>query len=777
MTTHRRPSRPARSFPRPIGCALLAAAALAVSCGGGTSASPGLASAPVTNPAAASNPANEPEPEAPTPPVAEARATTNRYHGETVTDPYQWLEDPEDPTVQAFSDGQNTFARHVLDALPHRDAIREKVASILEAPTRTHYALSVAGGHLFAMERRPPREQPFLVVMESPDAPDDARILVDPQALDEEGHVAIDWYVPSPDGSMVAVSLSRGGTERGDVHVYDVKTGKPVHEVIEHVNGGTAGGDVAWMPDGSGLFYTRYPRPGDEHADDANFHQQLWYHELGTEASDDRYEIGKDFPRIAEIQLEMHPRGRLLVHVQKGDGGEFSLHLRDKNGRFRTFSEFGDGHVQATFGPRNDLYVVSRHEAPKGRILRVPLGRLDLSKAREVIPEGDDSIVTDFWDPPTVYATKDRLYVLYQVGGPSELRTFDLRGRPQGKVPTPPVSAVRALVPAEDGALLFRVESFVEPSTWMRIAGSGKGGDGKAGDGEAGDGQHAVTRTALVESSPVDVSDWEVRREMATSKDGTKVPVNILMPEGIELDGSHPCIVTGYGGYGVNIEPRFRPSRATFLDNGVIVAIANLRGGAEFGETWHEQGMLTNKQNVFDDFAAAVRHMIDRGYTRSERVGIIGGSNGGLLMGATMVQHPELVEVVVSYVGIYDMLRVELSPNGAFNVTEFGTVENEAHYKALRAYSPYHNVEDGTEYPAALLLTGANDPRVEPWHSRKMTARLQAATTAEPTEAPILLRTSDTSGHGLDTALSEEIAEETDVVSFLFAHLGVVPEG
>ncbi|MCA9606552.1 MAG: prolyl oligopeptidase family serine peptidase [Myxococcales bacterium] len=727
---------------------LIALCSILAACGGTTpeaeEPTPGQAESP-------------PVAEAPRPPVAEVRPVTATYHGEAVVDPYQWLENPDDAEVRAWSDGQNAYARHVLDGLAHRDAIRARVTEILSAPTRSHRDLRFAGGKLFAIERRPPREQPFLVVMDSFDAPDDARVLVDPTTIDEEGHVAIDWYLPSHDGALVAVSLSRGGSESGDVHVYDVATGQQVHEVIEHVNGGTAGGDVAWMPDNSGLFYTRYPRAGDEHADDANFFQQLWYHQLGTEASEDRYEIGRDFPRIAEIQLEMHPTtGRLLATVQNGDGGEFAMHLRERDGRWRTFSTFEDGHVQVTFGPRDDVYVVSRHEHPRGRILRVPIRQLDIARGTEVIAEGEASIVTDFWDSPTVYPTADRLYVTYQLGGPSELRVFDLRGRPQGTVDAPDVSAIRAIAPLDGGSFLFRVESFVTPAAWMHV-------DGRT---------HETRATALRETSPVDVSGWEVRREMATSRDGTQVPLNILMPRGIELDGSHPTIVNGYGGYGVNIEPRFSPARALYLDNGVVYVIANLRGGAEFGEEWHEQGSLTHKQNVFDDFAAGIQHMIDRRYTTSARLGIIGGSNGGLLMGATLVQHPELVHVVVSFVGIYDMLRVELSPNGAFNVTEFGSVEDEAQYRALRAYSPYHNVADGTSYPATLFLTGANDPRVEPWHSRKMTARLQAA---QAGDAPILLRTSDTSGHGLDTALSEEIAEMTDVTSFLFAELGVRP--
>jgi prolyl oligopeptidase len=691
------------------------------------------------------------------PPVAAERPTSNTYHGETIVDPYQWLEDPDDPAVRTWSNDQNTWARSHLDALPHRDAIRARLTEILSAPTRSHLSLVEAGGKLFAIERRPPREQPFLVVMESADAPDAARVLVDPSTIDEDGHVAIDWFVPSHDGSLVAVSLSRGGSERGDVHVFSVETGERVHEIVEHVQNGTAGGDVAWLADNSGFFYTRYPRAGDDHEVDPDFHQQVWFHRLGSEASEDRYEMGRELPRIAEIQFEMHARsGRLLTTVQNGDGGEFSMHLRERDGRWRTFSTFEDGHVQATFGPNDDLYVVSRADAPRGRILRVPIRQLDIARGTVIVPEGEQSIVTDFWDGPTVYPTRNRLYAIYQTGGPSELRVFDLRGRPQAALEAPDVSAVRTLAPLASGGLLFRVESFVTPPAWMLL-------DGRTGE---------VRETALRESSPVDAGAWEVRREMATSRDGTEIPLNIIVPRGIELDGSHPCIVNGYGGYGVNIEPRFRPERAVFLENGVVYVVANLRGGAEFGEEWHTAGSLENKQNVFDDFAAAIEHVVDRQYTQNERLAIIGGSNGGLLMGATLTQHPELVRTVVSYVGIYDMLRVELSPNGAFNVTEFGTVTNEDHYRALRAYSPYHNVRDGVRYPATLFLTGANDPRVEPWHSRKMTARLQAA---QAGDAPILLRTSDTSGHGLDTSLSEEIAEETDVVSFLFRGLGIEP--
>jgi prolyl oligopeptidase len=285
----------------------------------------------------------------------------------------------------------------------------------------------------------------------------------------------------------------------------------------------------------------------------------------------------------------------------------------------------------------------------------------------------------------------------------------------------------------------------------------------KAGTGE-------TEKTPLTSPSPVHFNDVKVVREFATSKDGAKVPVNILIPKSCKQDGNNPCIATGYGGYGISIQPAFRPQLRVLFDHGFIFAQANLRGGSEYGEAWHRAGSLTRKQNVFDDFAAVLKHLIDRKYTSPARLGIEGRSNGGLLMGAMITQHPELMKVAVSHVGTYDMLRVELSPNGAFNVPELGSVKDRSQFQALYAYSPYHRVKDGTKYPSILFLTGANDPRVDPMQSRKFTARLQAATASS---APILLRTSDTSGHGMGTALSERVEELADVDAFFFEQLGV----
>jgi prolyl oligopeptidase len=272
----------------------------------------------------------------------------------------------------------------------------------------------------------------------------------------------------------------------------------------------------------------------------------------------------------------------------------------------------------------------------------------------------------------------------------------------------------------------------------------------------------------MVTTSPASFSDCEVVRETATSKDGTKVPLSILRRKGTKLDGSNPTLLTGYGGFGISVTPSFWAGARVWLDQGGVFAVANLRGGGEFGESWHQQGMLTRKQNVFDDFAACAKYLIDAGYTKPAKLAIEGGSNGGLLMGAMITQHPDLIRAVVAYVGLFDMLRFERFPNGQFNVTEYGSVSNEEQFKALHAYSPYQHVVNGTRYPACMFLTGANDPRVDPANSRKMVARLQAATSPG---SPVLLRTTSSTGH-IGTPLDERIAEDADVYAFLFHELG-----
>jgi prolyl oligopeptidase len=318
----------------------------------------------------------------------------------------------------------------------------------------------------------------------------------------------------------------------------------------------------------------------------------------------------------------------------------------------------------------------------------------------------------------------------------------------------PPVSSVGQVVRLKGDVILFRGETYLEPPAWYRF---------NPAKGEA-------TKTALFRTSPADFGDCEVVRDFAVSKDGTKVPLNILCKKGTKLDGENPTILYGYGGYGISLSPSFRVGRKIWLEQGGVYVVANLRGGGEYGEAWHKAGNLTNKQHVFDDFLACAKYLIEHRYTNPKKLAIEGGSNGGLLMGAALTQQPELFRAVIAHVGVLDMLRVELHPNGAFNVTEYGTVKDKKQFEALYAYSPYHRVKDETAYPAVLLLTGENDPRVDPANSRKMAARLQAASSSR---LPVLLRVSFDSGHGIGTSLRERIAQEADVYAFLFAQLGM----
>ena len=320
-------------------------------------------------------------------------------------------------------------------------------------------------------------------------------------------------------------------------------------------------------------------------------------------------------------------------------------------------------------------------------------------------------------------------------------------------MPRLPALAAATEVRLGEGEVVWLAESYLTAAAWYRL------------DESSG----AVSRLPLSPASSVDFSDFEVRREVAVSRDGTRVPMSIILRKGTRLDGKNPTILYGYGGYGASQAPAFDPVLRLWLEHGGVYAIANIRGGGEHGEAWHRQGMLARKQNVFDDFAACARHLVARRYTGPAHLGLLGGSNGGLLMGAMITQHPDLARAVVARVGVFDMLRVELHPNGAFNVTEYGTVKDPALFQALRAYSPYHRVKDGTRYPAVLLTAGNRDPRVDAWHARKMAARLQAATASG---RPVLLRVSD-SGHGMGSALDERIAETADRYAFFLHELSV----
>ena len=672
---------------------------------------------------------------------------TNVYHGVTVVDNYQWLEDAAAPDVREWMRQQNERTRAYFSRLPFREGIAQQLLQLRSEESARYFGLDQRKGKIFAMRFKPPAQQPVLGRLSSLNPPALWRTVFDPNAYNTNGSTAIDWSVPSPDGRLVAISLSEGGSEQGTLHFFEVDTGKELEDTIPRVQYPTGGGSAAWTADGSGILYTRYPHKGERPEEDVNFYQQVWFHKLGTPISEDKLELGKDLPRIAEIALEKNENSAwILATVANGDGGDFAHYLRDASGKWLQLTRFADGIKSAKLGRDNTMYMLSRDKAPHGKLLRLSLDTPELTKAVVVVPESK-GVIEDF--APCDHG----VYVSELQGGPSELLYFP-KGNLRGKeIPILPISTVSGLQSWIGDELIFGNMSYVKPFAWFTFNPA----------------TNEVHRTALAMTSPVDFDDIEVVREFATSKDGTKVPLNILRKKAIKPDGNNPTLLTAYGGYSISLTPTFDSTRRIWFDAGGVYVVANLRGGGEFGEEWHKAGNLTRKQNVFDDFIASAEHLIKHRYTNPQKLAVEGGSNGGLLMGAFLTQRPDLAAAVVSRVGIYDMLRVELDSNGQFNVTEFGTVKDPEHFKALYAYSPYHHVKAGVEYPAVLLTTGENDGRVNPMQSRKMTARLQALSSSDI----ILFRSTAGAGHGIGSSLKERIAEQADILSFLFEQLGI----
>ena len=692
----------------------------------------------------------------PAAPASQPQGASDQYHGVTVADPYRWLENWDDPRVQQWSAAQDQRARAYLDGLPYRQGIFDRLYQQISATSASFYALRSAGGKVFALYNKPPKNQPMLSVLSGNADPAQARIVVDPNAINPKGTTAIDWYVPSPDGTLLAVSMSENGSEDGSVHVFEVGSGKQVYEVLPRVQFPTGGGSLAWRADSKGFWYTRYP--GTERPEaDRHLYMAVYFHALGQDPARDPYVFGKGLPKIAEIALSNQYNKRyVLASVANGDGGEFAHYLIDRDGHVTQVTHFEDRVVGATIGGDDTIYLISRQQAPRGKLLSLPATTPQLAHAKVLVPQSDAALLSagEAGGSP-ITLTKRSIYVREIIGGPSRVEIFSHDGKRQGVLPLPDVANVDEIEALDDGTLLYAIETYLRPPYFSRY--------------------HETTgiaeETALVQTSPVRFDDAEVVRAFATSKDGTRVPLNIVRRKGTVLNGSNPVLLYGYGGYNIDETPRFLgPTTRLWLDAGGIYVLANLRGGGEFGEDWHRQGALTHKQNVFDDFIAGAQFLIDQHYTSAQHLAIMGGSNGGLLMGAVLTQRPELFHAVVSDVGIYDMLRTELEANGVFNTTEYGSTRDPEQFKALYAYSPYHHVVDGTHYPAILMATGLHDGRVAPWQSRKMIARLQAAS---PPGSKIYLTVSSDSGHGHGSSLRIRTNQRADTYSFLFDQLGL----
>lgn len=723
---------------------------------------------------------------------APQRSVTNEYWGEVVEDRYQYLEDPADKETQRWSKEESQRSASYLRKLPARGHFAEQLQKIMcfEAPTFFDVRLRCEAGEqiFFAQKRLPPNPQPLVVCFSSCGNEGDAvndRVLFNSSQI--KGTPAVDWFEPSPCGTILAMSLSFDGSERGDTHLLRVATGEMIaDDVVRRTNTPTAGGSLCW--DGSGgFYYTRHPLEGEVKEEDMDFYQKIYYHKLGTPCAEDVPCLGDTFPRIAECELLASPGTGGHVHCAcaDGDGGEYAIYVssggaapcREAEGKWRYLAGFKDGvkntAVWAPDGSR--LFMLSRDNAPMGKIVAVDVADLAACSAdlapkdgpppgqrllKVVVPERPDVAIEDF----TV--SKTRLYVSCLVGGPSKIFVFDAAsGAVLADFPNPTGHLIFGLIPLPSSGcgddIYFASMGYTAPRALQRFYAA----------------ESRVERTALVQQSPVSFEDVEAITEFCTSKDGTRVPMTIVRRKG-PASSPRPCVLYAYGGYGISMVPAFRATLKPWLDLGGIYVVANIRGGAEYGEKWHLEGNLAKKQNVFDDFLAAAEHLITTGHTSRELLTIEGGSNGGLLMGAAMTQRPELFRAVVAHVGIFDSLRTELEPNGVFNIPEFGTVKDLEQYRALRAYSPYHNLPRppaSLNMPSLLLTTGENDGRVASWQSKKFAAALQPLYGApDAADRRLLLRIEEEAGHGMGTPLMTQVGELADTWAFITSELGVV---
>jgi prolyl oligopeptidase len=679
-------------------------------------------------------------------PAAPSVDAADVLHGERIPDPYRWLEDGDTPETRAWTESQNALTEGYLARAPGRPAIRRRLDELLAIG-----AISVpspAHGRYFYQRREGRQNQPVLYVRVGVDGAD--RPAVDPNALDPAGTTALDWYYPSDDGSLLAYGLSENGSEQSVLHVLDVARGVTLADRIAR----TRSADLAWLPDASGFYYTRYPAPGAVPEGEEHYHRAVFFHRLGEDPDGDPL-VFQPAQKEYWPGVTLSPDGRWLgIHVAR-TFDQTDLYLGDRH------AVRGGAIVPPLVAVAEDLpasfegevahgrlFLRTNLDAPTYRLFEVDPERPARGHWRELVPARSDAVLEG------VRVLADRLALSYLERATSRLRLADLDGGLRREIALPTLGSLFGLGGEPDGhELFYGFSSYTVPPSVYRL-------DLRT---------EAQTLWRRVEAD-VDPERFEVQQVIVPSPDGTAVTMFLVHRRGLDRTGDTPTYLTGYGGFNISMTPAFSRSLLLWLEHGGLVAIPNIRGGGEYGETWHQAGMLERKQNSFDDFIAAAEWLIRERYTRPERLAVAGGSNGGLLMGAVLTQRPELFGAVVVQVPLLDMLRYHRFQIARLWIPEYGSPDDPQAFAWLRAYSPYHHVRPGTAYPAVLLATAESDTRVDPMHARKMAARLQAATTSS---RPVLLRLEARAGHGAGKPLSKVLDELTDTWTFVFSEVGV----
>lgn len=665
-------------------------------------------------------------------------------HGVEVADPYRWLEDVGSDEVQAWMKAQDEVARGYLEGLPLRDELEKRLIELtyIDAVSPPSHR----GKRYFYSRTHADKEKAVYYYKVGKDGKEE--VLIDPNTLSEDGSISVRGMSASHDGRYVAYKLSENNADASTMYVRDLKTGKDSE--IDVIPGAKYAG-ASWTPDDKGFYYVGLPDDPSISPAELPGHASVRYHRLGTDPKTDR----EVHPPLGDptmfISAGVSEDGHwLTLYKVRGPNTEvYFQDLRTKKGRKRGFQPLATGFT-AQYGVavhEDRFYLTTNEDAPRRRVFRVDPTKPEREQWKEIVPEREDAVLS------FAYIVGGHLVTNYMVNAHSQMQVRTLDGTLVREVELPGLGSTSGLLgrPDEDEAYFYYTSFTQPPMIYETSVSTGK------------------TRLWETIDYPVDVDAIEDHQVWYESKDGTKVSMFIVHEKGLSRDGSHPTLLTGYGGFNVSRTPAFSPAAAAWVERGGVYAIPNLRGGGEYGEAWHEAGMRGNKQNVFDDFVAAAEYLVSEGYTEPGSLAISGGSNGGLLVGAAMVQRPELFGAVVCAVPLLDMVRYHRFGSGKTWIPEYGDPEVAGDFGFLYAYSPYHHVQDGADYPALLMLSADSDDRVDPLHARKFVAAIQAASDGSE---PAILRIESKAGHGGAGTRKKAVAQQVDTYAFLLSELG-----
>lgn len=688
-------------------------------------------------------------------PQARRGDVVDDYHGTQVADPYRWLEDPDAPESRTWIDAQNQLTRSWIDAVPQRAAIQDRLHALWNYE---RYGVPFQqAGRYFWTRNDGLQNQSVLYVADGLDA--DPRPLLDPNSWSDDGTVSLASYSVDHRAKVIAYGKSDGGSDWVTWSFRDIDSGKDLPDTLTW----TKFTGMSWLKDDSGVFYSRYPTPTAQ-LQDVNEDNKLWFHAMGTDQADDLLIFDQpEFPRRSYHAQVSWDGSLLIITSSEGTEDKSRVYIKDLTGDWRDDApgqdvqpllvDFDAGYYFiAKEGDR--LFFWTNKDAPKGRIVAIDIdqvdGPVDSATLTEIVPQGEH---------PLQKANRigDHLVLGLLVDAHDVIEVVDLDGKPVRTVDLPGVGSVSGFSGDPDSdETFYAYTGFTDPSTIYRY--------------DVGTGQTDLFRRPDVDFDP---DDFETKQVFYNSADGTRIPMFITHKKGLELTGDNPTLLYGYGGFNVSLSPWFSVSNQVWMELGGVYAVANLRGGGEYGEEWHDAGTIHNKQNVFDDFYAAAEYLVAQGYTRPDKLAIQGGSNGGLLVGAAITQRPELFGAALPAVGVLDMLRYHLFTIGWAWASDYGTSDDPEQFATLLKYSPLHNTKPGTHYPPTLITTGDHDDRVVPAHSFKFAAALQEA---QGGPAPILIRIETRAGHGRGKPTTMVIEEKADIYAFLVRALDMKPD-